>query len=83
MSSAEEVELWMKGVNYFEDGRFKDAIFDFQRVSVTAKIVYNIGLCYYRLNEKSKAVKVSCRKYSRFIIISFEPSTPDTSISVT
>lgn len=60
MSSAEEVELWMKGVNQFEDGRFKDAIFDFQRVSMTAKIVYNIGLCYYRLNEKNKAVKVSC-----------------------
>lgn len=63
MSSAEEVGLWMKGVNQFEDGQFKDALVDFQRVSMTAKILYNIGLCYYRLNEKSKAIKVNCRKY--------------------
>ena len=58
-----QADEFKKGINLAISGDFQNALVSFQKVETTtlsrrksAKIQYNIGVCFYRLNQASNAV---------------------------
>ena len=59
MSNAEEVRDWLQAVDAFESGNYEEAILKFSGLNPNAKIMFNIGCCFYCLHDYSRAAQVS------------------------
>jgi tetratricopeptide (TPR) repeat protein len=58
-----QAEEFTKGINLAKSGDYQNALVSFQNIEASnlserksAQILYNIGVCFYRLNQASKAV---------------------------
>lgn len=59
MASADDVANWMEAINCFEAGQYDDAILQFQSLTPTARVMFNIGCCFLSsTNDFSRALQV-------------------------
>ena len=67
MTSADDVTNWVEAIEYFESGQFENAIIQFQTLTPTARIMFNIGCCFLCSEDLNRALQV--RLFSNLMVI--------------
>ena len=75
-ASVEELEIWNEAVKMYDDGQFEESAGKFSSLSQNSKMMFNIGCCYLRLNDVTKASEVCLFHYSPPVKIRQGPQWP-------
>ena len=59
MTSADDVANWMEAIECFDSGQYENAIIQFQSLTPTARIMFNIGCCFLCSQDNTRALQVS------------------------
>ncbi|KAG6007177.1 hypothetical protein E4U21_006280 [Claviceps maximensis] len=57
MSIKQEIEIWLAALARYDNQEFHDALVEFDKISGTSRIVFNIGLIHATVGEHEKAVE--------------------------
>ncbi|KAI0480623.1 hypothetical protein GGR56DRAFT_664183 [Xylariaceae sp. FL0804] len=57
MSLKQEIESWVSALGRYDNNEFEDALKDFETISDTSKILFNMGVIHATLGEHEKAVE--------------------------
>ncbi len=52
----QEIETWVSALGRYDNNEFDDALKDFDKISDTSKILFNMGVIHATLGEHEKAV---------------------------
>ena len=58
----QEIETWVAALARYDNNEFEDALGEFEKISDTSKILFNVGVIHATLGEHEKAVR--CLAYS-------------------
>ncbi|OLN82721.1 Neutrophil cytosol factor 2 [Colletotrichum chlorophyti] len=58
MSLKQEIETWVSALSRYDNNEFDEALKDFDKISDTSKILFNMGVIHATLGEHEKAVRV-------------------------
>ncbi|KAJ8123592.1 hypothetical protein ONZ43_g501 [Nemania bipapillata] len=57
MSLKQEIETWVSALGRYDNNEFEDALREFEAISDTSKILFNMGVIHATLGEHEKAVE--------------------------
>jgi len=57
----QEIETWVAALNHYDNNEFDDALAQFDQISDTSKILFNMGVIHATLGEHEKAVCAKAR----------------------
>ncbi|KAI1333688.1 tetratricopeptide [Xylariaceae sp. FL0016] len=57
MSLKQEIETWVSALGRYDNNEFEEALGDFESISDTSKILFNMGVIHATLGEHEKAVE--------------------------
>lgn len=57
MSLKQEIETWVAALANYDNNEFDEALKEFEKVSDTSKILFNMGVIHATLGEHEKAVR--------------------------
>jgi len=57
MSLKQEIETWVTALSRYDNNEFEEALGEFDRISDTSKILFNMGVIHATLGEHEKAVE--------------------------
>ncbi|TDZ18778.1 Neutrophil cytosol factor 2 [Colletotrichum orbiculare MAFF 240422] len=57
MSLKQEIEMWVSALGRYDNNEFDEALKDFENISDTSKILFNMGVIHATLGEHEKAVE--------------------------
>ncbi|KAI1369164.1 tetratricopeptide [Xylaria arbuscula] len=57
MSLKQEIETWVSALGRYDNNEFEDALREFENISDTSKILFNMGVIHATLGEHEKAVE--------------------------
>lgn len=60
--SRQEIETWVLALGHYDNNEFDNALGDFDKISDTSKILFNMGVIHATLGEHEKAV---CHRWPR------------------
>lgn len=58
MTSADDVTNWIEAIECFDSGQYDSAIIQFQSLTPTARIMFNIGCCFLCSQDNIRALQV-------------------------
>lgn len=59
MRCAQEIETWVAALGRYDNNEFDEALNEFERISDTSKILFNMGVIHATLGEHEKAVSAA------------------------
>jgi hypothetical protein len=54
---AQEIETWVAALARYDNNEFEEAVNEFEKISDTSKILFNMGVIHATLGEHEKAVR--------------------------
>ncbi|GKT54164.1 NADPH oxidase regulator [Colletotrichum tofieldiae] len=72
-SLLQEIETWVSALGRYDNNEFDDALKDFERISDTSKILFNMGVIHATLGEHEKAVECYQRaiKLDQYLAVAY------------
>ncbi|CAJ2506961.1 Uu.00g081470.m01.CDS01 [Anthostomella pinea] len=73
MSLKQEIETWVTALGRYDNNEFEDALNDFENISDTSKILFNMGVIHATLGEHEKAVECYQRaiKLDQYLAVAY------------
>ncbi|KAK1689954.1 tetratricopeptide [Colletotrichum godetiae] len=73
MSLKQEIETWVSALGRYDNNEFDEALKDFERISDTSKILFNMGVIHATLGEHEKAVECYQRaiKLDQYLAVAY------------
>jgi hypothetical protein len=59
MSLKQEIETWVAALGRYDNNEFEDALGEFDKISDTSKILFNMGVIHATLGEHEQAASLS------------------------
>ena len=56
LTCLQEIEIWVAALARYDNNEFDDALAEFDKISDTSKILFNMGVIHATLGEHEKAV---------------------------
>ncbi|KAL8417652.1 hypothetical protein RB594_001344 [Gaeumannomyces avenae] len=73
MSLKQEIETWVTALGRYDNNEFEDALGEFDKISDTSKILFNMGVIHATLGEHEKAVECYQRaiKLDQYLAVAY------------
>ncbi|ROW17515.1 hypothetical protein VPNG_00665 [Cytospora leucostoma] len=73
MSLKQEIETWVSALSRYDNNEFDEALKEFDRISETSKILFNMGVIHATLGEHEKAVSYYQRaiKFDQYLAVAY------------
>lgn len=73
MSLKQEIETWVSALSRYDNNEFDEALGEFEKISDTSKILFNMGVIHATLGEHEKAVACYQRaiKFDQYLAVAY------------